>query len=146
MCDISVTCEELTELNLLSFDTSQVTDMSHMFLGCMGLTSLDLSNFNTSRVTNMHRIFDSCTSLETIYVGSGWTTANLTTNSSTCSLSNCGNLTGDADMFVNCTALFAANATLNGGTALSSVDKTYAYAGYNETLGKYGYLTLKQAA
>ena len=41
----------------LSFDTSQVTSMSNMFLNCKNLEGLDLSNFNTSHVTDMSNMF-----------------------------------------------------------------------------------------
>ena len=38
-------CSKLTSLNLTSFDTSIVNEMSSMFYGCSDLTSLDLSSF-----------------------------------------------------------------------------------------------------
>ena len=47
----------LTSLNLSNFDTSKVTDMNHMFRGISSLTSLNLSNFDTSKVTNMNSMF-----------------------------------------------------------------------------------------
>lgn len=39
---------------LRNLDTSNVTNMSHMFRFCGSLTSIDVSNFNTSKVTNMN--------------------------------------------------------------------------------------------
>ena len=57
-------CNNLTSLDLSSFNTAKVTDMTWMFDSCYSLTSLDLSNFNTSEVTNMYGMFDSCDSLE----------------------------------------------------------------------------------
>ena len=45
------------------FDTSKVTDMSCMFLGCSSLTELDLSSLDTSNVTNTHDMFYGCDSL-----------------------------------------------------------------------------------
>ena len=59
-------CESLTNLNLSSFDTSSVTDMSHMFSSCNSLTSLDLSNFDTSSVTDMSYMFETCKSLTSL--------------------------------------------------------------------------------
>jgi surface protein len=47
----------LTNLDLSSFDTSQVTDMSSMFENTTSLTSLDVSKFDTSQVTNMNSMF-----------------------------------------------------------------------------------------
>ena len=45
-----------TSLDLSSFDTSNVTDMSWMF-EISAATSLDLSSFDTSNVTNMSWMF-----------------------------------------------------------------------------------------
>ena len=53
-------CEELTDLNVSSFDTGMVTDMGEMFGGCENLTSLDLSYFETSNVTKMSDLFIDC--------------------------------------------------------------------------------------
>lgn len=44
-------------------DTSEVMDMSYMFLYCNSLEELDLSDFDTRRVTNMQGMFFDCTSL-----------------------------------------------------------------------------------
>jgi surface protein len=50
----------LTEIQHLEYlNTSEVTDMSHMFY-CPSLTELDLSKFNTDKVTDMSRMFQSC--------------------------------------------------------------------------------------
>ena len=56
-------CDSLTELDLSSFNTQNVTDMSYMFYNCTSLTILDLFNFNTSKVTNMSYMFSDCSSL-----------------------------------------------------------------------------------
>ena len=50
-------CSGLTSLNLSNFDTSNIVDMSLMFVGCSKLTSLDLSSFNTSNVIKMTQMF-----------------------------------------------------------------------------------------
>ena len=47
----------LTALNLSNFDTSKVRYMDYMFYGMSSLTTLDLSNFDTSKVTNMQKMF-----------------------------------------------------------------------------------------
>jgi surface protein len=52
------------------FITSEVTDMSEMFLGCSSLTSLDLSHFNTAKVRNMNNMFFRCKSLTSLDVSS----------------------------------------------------------------------------
>ena len=50
-------------IDLSALDTSEVTNMNGMFIGCRGLTNLDISNFDTSKVTNMISMFSSCSSL-----------------------------------------------------------------------------------
>ena len=62
-------CSSLTSLDVSSFNTSNVTDMSYMFSNCSALTSLDLSNFNTSKVTTMNYLFNGCLNLKSIKLG-----------------------------------------------------------------------------
>ena len=107
MDSMFVNCSKLTNLDVNHFDTSKVTDMASMFSGMQSITTLDLrgfntasltnmnsmfdsmtnlvqvdlSSFNTQNVTSMHSTFRSCEKLTTIYVGNGWTTANVTTSS-----------------------------------------------------------------
>ena len=59
-------CFNLTNLDLNSFNTINVTDMSAMFQSCQSLTFLDLSNFNTSNVTNMVYMFAGCSGLTSL--------------------------------------------------------------------------------
>lgn len=58
-------------------DTSNVTDMSGMFINCSLLQTLDLSSWVTSNVTNMANMFYYCRSLQTLDV-SNWDTSNVT--------------------------------------------------------------------
>ena len=51
------------KLSLSNFNTSNVTDMWHMFYGCYRLSSLDLSSFNTSNVDNISFMFAGCYNL-----------------------------------------------------------------------------------
>ena len=51
--------EELTEVDVRTFDTSNVEDMCQMFAGTK-ITDLDVSNFNTSKVTTMQGMFEGC--------------------------------------------------------------------------------------
>ena len=53
-------CYSLKSLELSSFDTSNVTDMSNMFGLCESLATLDLSNFNTSNLSDKASLFSSC--------------------------------------------------------------------------------------
>ena len=50
----------VTNLDVSTFDTSNVTDMGFMFCLCGNLEDIDLSNFNTSKVTNMENMLSSC--------------------------------------------------------------------------------------
>jgi len=59
------------------FDTSQVTDMSHMFYNVSSLTTLDVSSWNTSQVIGMRGMFSSANNLVTLNV-SGWDTSQVT--------------------------------------------------------------------
>ena len=53
-------CNNLINLNLSSFNTKNVTDMSAMFQGCNKLNNLDLYSFNTNIVTKITGIFFDC--------------------------------------------------------------------------------------
>lgn len=70
MTSMFLGCNKLTSLDVSHFDTSKVTDMSCMFSGCAGLKSLDLSNFNTSKVESFDSMFERCSSLSSLNVSS----------------------------------------------------------------------------
>ena len=55
-------CVNLIKLDLSSFNTQNVKDMSWMFYGCENLIIIDLSLFNTQKVS-MPNMFDGCVSL-----------------------------------------------------------------------------------
>ena len=58
-------CINLESLDLSSFNTNNVTDMTEMFSGCSSLKNLKFSDsFNTSNVQNMSKMFQNCSSLE----------------------------------------------------------------------------------
>ncbi len=71
-------CSGLTTLDVSGFDTSNVTDMNCMFSDCSGLTSLDVSNFDTSKVKDMSYMFCGCSGLTSLDVSS-LDTSNVTT-------------------------------------------------------------------
>ena len=103
-------CSKLTSIDVSHFNTSKVTEMRIMFYNCSGLTSLDLSSFNTSNVTSMFNMFGNCSNLRTIYVGDGWSTAAVTNS---------------ASMFASCTSLVGGQGTTYD--ASNPKDKTYAH-------------------
>lgn len=55
-------CHGVSNLDVSKFDTSNVTNMKFMFNDCRGLTNIDLSNFDTSNVTDMSCMFRDCSS------------------------------------------------------------------------------------
>ena len=67
-------CSALTTLDLLSFNTQNVTSMGLMFKHCKSLTTLDLSNFDTQNVTDMSGMFYTCPALTTIYASDKFVT------------------------------------------------------------------------
>ena len=84
-------CENLTSLDLSHWDTSQVTNMSDMFYGCERLTNLDISQFDTSQVTDMFEMFGACEVLTNLDV-SHWNTSKVTNMAKM--FIGCENLTG----------------------------------------------------
>jgi surface protein len=93
-----------------NLNTSEVTNMDFMFCSSIKLTSLDLSSFNTSQVIGMYYMFYGCTNLQTIYVGSGWSTAAVTSST---------------NMFKNCNSLVGGQGTTWNSS--NPMDKTYAH-------------------
>ena len=83
-------CENLQNIKL-SFDTTNVTDMSGMFYYCRSLNNLpDISKWNTTNVTNMSSMFSWCISLNNLPDISKWNTTKVTNMS---------------DMFYGCNSL-----------------------------------------
>ena len=65
-------CKSLVGLDLSSFKTDKVFDMTEMFSGCSSLTALDIRGFNTEKVTRMNNIFKGCSDLKFVTVGMKW--------------------------------------------------------------------------
>ncbi len=59
-------CFELQSLDLSHFDTSKVTDMQLMFTDCNSLTELDVSSFDTHNVETMNYMFNGCYGLKSL--------------------------------------------------------------------------------
>ncbi len=118
-------CANLTSLDLSHFNTSKVNSMYNMLGYCQSLTSLDLSNFNTSQVISMSSMFDHCANLQIIYVGDGWSTAEVSIST---------------NMFLDCTNLVGGQ-----GTAYDAnhIDKEYARIDGGPS--NPGYFTAKNA-
>ena len=111
--------KNILDLDLSSFDTSQVANMKWMFYGMRNLTSLNLSNFNTSKVTNMGYMFGDMPNLTTLNLSS-FNTSNVTNmqqmfagmrSLTTLNLSNfdTSKVTDMSDMFYNLSNLASLN-------------------------------------
>ena len=61
-------CNKIKKLNLFSFNTVLVNDMNNMFSGCEKLEYLDLTSFNTKNVININDIFNDCFNLKYIFI------------------------------------------------------------------------------
>ena len=123
---------KLTTLDLSNFDTSNVTKMDNMFSDMDSIQTLDLSSFNTSNVTVMRYMFSSDYNLTTIYVGSGWSTANLASDSG-------------YSWNAGSTNMFSGDTRLVGGsnTTYTSSYKDKTYAKIDCGISSPGYLTYK---
>ncbi|GEO63936.1 BspA family leucine-rich repeat surface protein [Companilactobacillus nantensis] len=64
MSQMFLNCRSLKKLDLSSFNTNSVQDMSQMFGGCSDLRMLNITNFDTKKVTNMNGMFAGCETLE----------------------------------------------------------------------------------
>ena len=76
-CGLFCGLNNLESIDLSSFNTKNVTDMSSMFCNCENLKSLDLSSFNTQNITNMRSMFFNCYNLKILDLSS-FNTQNVT--------------------------------------------------------------------
>ena len=98
----------LTTIEGLQYlNTSEVTDMSNMFINCGALTSVDVSTFDVRKVTNISQMFDYCDNLTTIYCNDTWTI----NNGSGQMFADCSNLKGAVSYDANHIASNMANPT-----------------------------------
>ena len=92
MSNMFYNCGNLISLEgIKNWDTSKVTGMSYMFYNCGKLTSLDLSGWDTSKVTNMGGMFQSCKNLTNLEGLENWDTSKVTNMNSM--FYDCGKLT-----------------------------------------------------
>lgn len=122
----------LPSLDLSSWDTRNVTDMTYMFGGAYvgdSETTLNLKNWNVSKVTSFDNMFDGCTKLAHIYTDAS-TNWNITTSGAS-----------STDMFKGCTSLHNYNSTLATGLVHAWVQNENATsqsdAGYFECTDKF---------
>ena len=63
-------CYNLTNINFSSLNTESVIYMEKMFCNCQKLSTLNLSSFKTKNVINMHEMFYKCSNLSNLDVSS----------------------------------------------------------------------------
>ena len=63
-------CNNIISIDLSSFNTQNVTNMSGMFYGCTNLTKIDFYSLNTENVENMCGMFGECSNLKNIDLSS----------------------------------------------------------------------------
>lgn len=63
MANMFENCYNLNNINFSSLNTENVIDMKNMFCNCRNLNILNLSSFNTCKVMNMHEMFYRCCNL-----------------------------------------------------------------------------------
>ena len=119
MYEMFLGCSGLTSLDLSGFNTANVTAMGSMFYGCSGLTSLDLSSFNTANVKQVLWMFCGCSALKSINLGS-FNTANVISLSSM--FRECSSLTSlDLSSF-NTSNVESMQSLFQGCSSLTSLD------------------------
>lgn len=84
-------CSNLTSINIANFDLNKVTNLSCMFYGCSSITRMDMSSLSTStKLTNMSYMFYGCSKLKEINIYNFNTTK---VTSMTSLFSGCSSLT-----------------------------------------------------
>ena len=57
-------CNNILEINFISFNTKYVTNMEYMFYKCKNLKTVNLSSFDTKKIINMNHMFAECSNLD----------------------------------------------------------------------------------
>ena len=98
-----------------AFNTASLKRTCYLFHGCTSMTSIDLSTFNTANVTETEGMFKDCAALTTIYVGSGWTMANVSGNWVDDMFSGSTSLVGGAGTTYDASNIGVSYAHIDGG-------------------------------
>ena len=111
-------CKTLTNLELNSFNTVNVTDMSAMFNYCPSLKNLDVSNFKTNKVTTMYDMFRGCTSLTNLDVSTFYT----------------ANVTDMSAMFSGCSSLIILDVSNFNTVNVTDMSRMFSYCNILTTI------------
>ena len=122
-------CQNLTSLDVSSWNTSNVTTMYSMFYCCRNLTSLDLSSWNTSNVINMSYMFGYCSNLTSLDVSS-WNTSNVTNMS---------------DMFYYCEKLETLSSVRADSLTIASYSSPFGGSNNTTLVDFGGFINLKSS-
>ena len=95
-----------------NLDVSNVTNMAEMFEGTE-VTSLDLSSWETKKVIDMSCMFSYCNSLVTVYVSEKWNAKNVTYSNSM--FLDCSSIVGQTGVTYNSTKTNASMANYESG-------------------------------
>ncbi|MCQ2283261.1 MAG: DUF285 domain-containing protein [Bacteroidales bacterium] len=88
--------ENLTSLDLSTFNTENVTDMGKLFEGCQNLSQLNLTNFSSQSLEEMYNIFYYCRRLTSIELNSSFTAPDrISTDANELGLSRACDFLGD---------------------------------------------------
>ena len=151
MSGMFLNVEKLTKLDLVNFDTSEVTNMRSMFQNMTELKDLNVSTFNTSKVTDMAYMFykSMMNPTDSILDLSSFNTQNVNSMTSMFFYSKIKTIYASLNFVTSQVAasqeIFKDNEKLKGGngTAYSDGnprDKTYARI---DRAGQPGYFTAK---
>ena len=138
-------CQNLIDIDVSHFDTSNVTLMGAMFFNCKSLKKLDVTNFNTSNVTDMGGMFWNCESLTELDLSSFDTSNVITTGGNYGMLSylklktiyvselwDMSNVTNSKNMFLGSTSLVGTVPFDSTKTDVSMANYTTGYLTYKK--------------
>ena len=111
MREMFLGCSNLSSINVSDWNTSNVTNFSYMFYNCSSLASIDVSNFNTSNAEDFGAMFEKCSSLTSIDTSS-FDYSNADCSDSTVSGSmnpNSSTAAGLGQMFQDCSSATVIN-------------------------------------
>lgn len=111
-------CKSATDIEVSSWNVTNVSTMLETFLDCNSLKTLNLSSWDTANNRCLHSTWNNCWSLSSIVFGSGWNTSQVTDFS--CAFYSCIRLASiSADVFDTQNAI-EMRCMLNSCTALKA--------------------------